>query len=205
MATGAVDGAENAKVGDRSRRHHGGQKSLAMALAIAGTVAMTATNAEALEELRLSYSGFQFATLSINELETFAETGQPSQDIAALLRLIEADEEAILRLLTTDVTVSGQLLSDASQTFVGESFFQLIGTTISLPDDATPSWIYLRDAVVAAAADDQVNFLEILQAFAAEAVVVETEKVGQVIQKIQTDTEILETFFDSGFGTRRSN
>jgi hypothetical protein len=91
MATGAVDGAENAKVGDRSRRHHGGQKSLAMALAIAGTVAMTATNAEALEELRLSYSGFQFATLSINELETFAETGQPSQDIAALLRLIEAD------------------------------------------------------------------------------------------------------------------
>jgi hypothetical protein len=131
--------------------------------------------------------------------------GSLQQDIAALLRLIEADQEAVLRLLTTDVTVSGQLLSDASQTFVGESFFQLIGTTISLPDDATPSWIYLRDAVVAAAADDQVNFLEILQAFAAEAVVVETEKVGQVIQKIQTDTEILETFFDSGFGTRRSN
>lgn len=203
MTTDVADRLVNAKVSDHSRRHHGVQKSLAMALAIAGTVAMTATNAEALEELRLSYSGLQFATLSIDELETFAETGQPSQDIAALLRLIDADQEAILRLLTTDVTVSGQLLSDASQTFVGESFFQLIGTTISLPDAATPSWIYLRDAVVAAAADDRINFLEVLQVFEAEAVVVETEQVGQVIQKIQTDTETLETFFESGFEPRR--
>ena len=203
MATGVGDGGEPAKVGGRFRGHRRLPRSLSMTLAIAGTLAMTATHAEALEELRLSYSGFQFATLSIDDLATFAETGQPSENIEALLRLIEVDQEAVLRLLTTDVTVSGQLLSDASHTFVGESFFQLIGTTISLPDTGTPSWTYLRDAVVTAAADDQINFLEVLQAFEAEAVVVETEQVGQVIQKIQTDTATLEAFFDSGFETRR--
>jgi hypothetical protein len=142
----------------------------------------------------------QFATLSVSDLATFSETGQPSQQLAALLGVIEVDQETARRLLTTDVAVSGQLLADASYTFVGESFFQLLGTTFNLSDAATPGWAYLRDAVVTAAADDQINALEVLQAFEAESVAVQTEKIGQVIEKIQTDMDTLETFFDSGFG-----
>ncbi|NJN22404.1 MAG: alpha/beta hydrolase [Leptolyngbya sp. RL_3_1] len=173
------------------------QRSLALTLA---TLTMTAASAEALEEVQLSYEGLQFATLSVSDLATFSETGQPSQQLAALLRVIEVDQATARRLLTTDVAVNGQLLADASHTFVGESFFQLLGTTFNLPDPATPGWAYLRDAVVTAAADDQINALEVLQAFEAESVAVETEKIGQVIEKIQTDTATLEAFFDSGFG-----
>lgn len=177
---------------------------MGLAVGIASTLLTTTAPAKALEELRLSYLGFQFSTISVSELATFAETGQLSRNLESLLGLIKVDRDTALQMLTYEVPVNGQLLNDVSYTFVGESFFQLIGTAFKLPNSSTPSWPFLRDAVLVSAFDNQVNALEILQAVDAEAVIVDTERVGQVIEEVQKDAATLEAFLDSGFRTTDS-
>jgi hypothetical protein len=172
-----------------------------LSLSIASLCLIPASKVAALEEVRLSYAGFHFGAISVSDLENFVATKQPSQNLSAFLELIKVDPDTAIQLLTTQVIVNGQLLDEASQTFVGESFFQLVGTAIKLPNASTPSWPLLRDAVVTAATDDQINALEVLQAFESEAVIVDTEKVGQVIEQIQKDGATLQAFFESGFGS----
>ncbi|MGD1943808.1 MAG: alpha/beta hydrolase [Leptolyngbyaceae cyanobacterium] len=165
-----------------------------------GSVFLPFSNASALEEVRLSYRGFQFGSLLVSDLATFSETGQPSQNLEAFLNVIDVDEATAIDALTTQVAVDSSLLSEASQTFVGESFFQLLGTTIKMTDSSSsPSWVYLRDAVIASASDNQVSALEVLQAFPTNAIVLETDKIGPVIEQIESDSSVLEAFLAEGF------
>ena len=165
-----------------------------------GSVFLPFSNASALEEVRLSYRGFQFGSLLVSDLATFSETGQPSQNLETFLNVIDVDEATAIAALTTEVAVDSSLLSEASQTFAGESFFQLLGTTIKMTDSsASPSWVYLRDAVVASASDNQVTALEILQAFPSNAIVLETDKIGPVVEQLQSDSSVLAAFLEEGF------
>ena len=194
----------NHLTGDRPSRQHPTWRHQALMLSGlllgVGSVFLPFSNASALEEVRLSYRGFQFGSLLVSDLATFSETGQPSQNLEAFLNVIDVDEATAIAALTTEVAVDSSLLSEASQTFAGESFYQLLGTTIKMTDSSSsPSWVYLRDAVVASASDNQVSALEILQAFPTNAIVLETDKIGPVVEQIQSDSSVLEAFLEEGF------
>ena len=194
----------NHLTGDRPSRQHPTWRHQALMLSGlllgVGSVFLPFSNASALEEVRLSYRGFQFGSLLVSDLATFSETGQPSQNLEAFLNVIDVDEATAIAALTTEVAVDSSLLSEASQTFAGESFYQLLGTTIKMTDSSSsPSWVYLRDAVVASASDNQVTALEILQAFPSNAIVLETDKIGPVVEQLQSDSSVLAAFLEEGF------
>lgn len=190
----------------RSGRVFSGPSALGKRLSVGGLllaglsmIVLPAPKAEALEDVRLAYSGYEFGSLSVSDLVSFSETGQLSQNLEALLGVIKVDQATALGLLTTEIAVDGGLLEQASRTFIGESFFQLVGTTVSLPDSSEPSWTYLRDALVASASDSRVSTLEVLQEFGANSVVIDTDKLGPMVEQIRSDTSTIEAFFETGF------
>ncbi|MGF1459029.1 MAG: alpha/beta hydrolase [Leptolyngbyaceae cyanobacterium] len=191
-------------MGDRgSRRGSWFSRSRHLAIlgiGMASTLMLATARANALTEVRLSYSGISLGKIAVSDLVSFSESGQLSPSLAALLRLAKVEQSTALQVLNQEVSVDSGLLSDASYTFVGESFFQLIGTSVSLPDSSTQSWTYLRDALLTAAADDNtVSAIEVLQAIDTDVITVDAEKVGEVAQEIQADASILEDFLDAGF------
>ena len=158
-----------------------------------------APEAKALEEVRLSYNGFQFSTLSVQELADFSATGEASDDIQVLLDVINVDQASAIALLNNKTIVDNALLEEAAYTFMGESFLQLIGTAIKLPDTQEQSWTYLREAIIASAVDNQVSMIELLQEFPAESVIIDTERAGQVIDQVQKDLSTLQEFLAEAF------
>ena len=168
-----------------------------------GTIAvclLQAPEAEALEEIKLAYRGLQIGALPVEDLVDFANTGQPSRNIQALLTVIEMEQDAAFALLTDQAAIDNRLLSQATQTFIGESFLQLIGTTMEVPEAPGQSWQYLRNALLAAAADDnQVSVIEVLQALNANSIIVDTEKVGEVSEQVRHDLAVMQAFFDEAF------
>lgn len=169
---------------------------------ILGTFAvmgLQAPEARALEEIKLSYRGVQLGTLLVEDLANFASTGEASQDIQALLNVIDMDEESAIALLSTEMAIDGALLEEAAQTFVGESFFQLVATTIEMPEASEQGWTYLRDALLASASDNQVTMIEVLQTFEADSVIVDTERVSQVSEQVQNDISVMRQFLRAAF------
>ncbi|MEL6381386.1 MAG: alpha/beta hydrolase [Cyanobacteria bacterium J06626_18] len=167
-----------------------------------GTIAvflLQTPKAGALEEIKLSYRGLQIGALPVEDLVNFANTGQPSQNIQALLTVIDMEPDAAFALLTDQTAIDNQLLSQATETFIGESFLQLVGTTVEVPEAPGQSWQYLRNALLAAATDNQVSVIEVLQALNTSAIVVDTEKVGEVSEQVRNDLAVIQTFFDEAF------
>ncbi|MEM9002123.1 MAG: alpha/beta hydrolase [Cyanobacteria bacterium P01_F01_bin.86] len=158
-----------------------------------------APRALALEEIQLAYRGLQLGTLPVAELVNFTATGQASQNIQAVLNIIEMDEAAAIALLTNETAIDNTLLAEATETFVGESFLQLVGTTLDVPEAPGQSWVYLRNAVITAAADNRVSVIEVLQTFDANAVIVDTEKVGEVSEQVQNDFAVVKMFLEEAF------
>ena len=158
-----------------------------------------APRAYALQEIQLSYRGVQLGTLSMDELANFASTGEASQDIQVLLTAIDMEESSAIALLSTEMAIDGVLLEEAAQTFVGESFFQLVATTIEMPEAPDQGWVYLRDALLTSAADNQVSMIEVLQAFEADSVTVDTERVGEVSAQVQKDISVMREFLSAAF------
>lgn len=154
-----------------------------------------APKANALEEVRLAYGGFQFGTLSMEELSNFASTGEASDDIQSLLTAIDVDEESARAMLSSEVPVKNTSLSEVAGTFVGESFFQLLGTTFTIPSVEESSWVYLRSAFLDSAADSQVSFIDILQSFDVDAIVIDTDKIGPVTEQIENDVAVISSYF----------
>lgn len=157
------------------------------------------SDANALEEIKLAYGGFQFGSLAVQDLVAFANTGQPSPEIQSLLDVIQVDQATALSVLTTEVAIDNTLLEDVSQTFIAESFFQLVGTTIKMPNRSEQSWTYIKAALIDAAADNQVSAIEFIQEFDANSVTVDTDKIGPVVEQVQNDISTIEQFFEAGF------
>lgn len=152
-------------------------------------------NAHALEEVRLAYGGFQFGTIAMEDLSDFANTGEASADIQALLEAISLDEATARSMLNSEVAVQSADLPEVAETFIGESFFQLVGTTFTVPDVEDASWVYLRSAFLDSATDSQVSFIDVLQSFDVEAVVIDTGKIGPVTEQIKQDVAVISNYF----------
>ncbi|MEM8504091.1 MAG: alpha/beta hydrolase [Cyanobacteria bacterium P01_D01_bin.1] len=168
---------------------------LGILLGGAGSLLLWAPEAKALEEVRLAYGDFQLGMLSMDELAEFASTGEASADIQSLLDVADIDEASARSLLNAEVALKSASLPEVAETFVGESFFQLLGTIFTVPEEETPSWEYLRTAFLASAADNQVSFIDVLQSFDVDAIVIDTSRVGPVTEQIKNDVAVISSYF----------
>ncbi|HEY9764368.1 MAG TPA: alpha/beta hydrolase [Trichocoleus sp.] len=170
--------------------------ALAISLGVASTLVFSPGRAEALEEVNLTYGEIELETIPVSDLEEFVRTGNTSDEIQSLLDTAGIDKGKAQVVLSRELEVDGQLLTTISQTFIGETLLQQVGTAISRPGSQSESWRDLRTALVAAVADDTLSTLEVLQNFEGASITIDAEQVGRVAGDVQRNIRDIQALME---------
>ncbi len=137
----------------------------------------------AAEKVILKYGIFQ-ESLSVAELTSFAETGNPSPTLAAYMKLANKKPEAIREALTKQVTISPIVLDRALNNVVGERVLDEVGGTIHTSTN-TANRQALRSALVLSASDDgKLSLIEAIQKYPTQDVEVEGDRLVETAVKL---------------------
>lgn len=140
------------------------------------------------ETVVFNYSFFQ-ETIPVEELATFAETGEISPSLRFLLDRSQQEPEQFRQTLTQEVTVDPVLLYRVLNTIPGELALGQISQIIRTPTNRAnvPS---LRSALVGSALpDEQITLLEVLENYPTAEVYVEGDRLLDVLRILQQITD----------------
>ncbi|MEM1308692.1 MAG: alpha/beta hydrolase [Cyanobacteria bacterium P01_H01_bin.153] len=162
----------------------------------AGAIALlAATQAQALEKIRLISRFGTWPDLSVEELNEFAATRQPPQNIQKLIDFVDfftdIDEAQAHEYLTSETSVNRDYLLEASYTEVGERFYRLASNAIAVPDESDQTWVYLRDAMLTASDEEKASAIEFIQALDANTLEIDTEKFRETSEQIERDEDVM--------------
>lgn len=139
-----------------------GRIVLATLLSLGGLSAIHPA-ATAADRLTLYYSSLQFS-LSIDALETYAETGEITSEFAPYARWLDESELTQLRqVLQQRIDEKSALVAHFTYMDMGEAFLQRLGHLIQT-ESGLNGFYALRSALILAAAD-QTNGLTLLNVF----------------------------------------
>ncbi len=160
-------------------------------LALVGNIfLLTQSPVKAAEKVILKYR-FLRESVSVTELTTFAETGKLSSSLNSYLGMANKEPDDLERALTKEVKVNGLLLSRILNTTPGELILDQMSEVIHTPSQRA-SRQSLRSALVQSALPDgNITLLEVLQNYPTEDVIVEGERVVEVLTKIEKLTELI--------------
>jgi hypothetical protein len=154
-----------------------------VATSMAG-LAVAAPQANAVEEIQITYGALEAPPISVSDLESFARTGIPSRDLQLLLNVLRIDEAQARQALTQNVIVDVDSVRKASNTFVGQFFWRLLATTVTFTDNSYPAWELLRNAVLDTAASGQLTLLDVLRTIEASTLQVDGRRVMEIASQI---------------------
>ncbi len=156
-----------------------------LALTALALVTIAATPALAAEEVLLKYRGFS-RPVPVADLAALAETGQPTDPVAGLLRQAGKEPGELQSLLTRQLAADPVLLDQALNSWPGEWMLDQLGAAIH-PVSGEASRQALRSALVLSATDDsQLSLLEILQAYPTAEVVLEGDLIASTYDRLAT-------------------
>lgn len=137
----------------------------------------------AAEKVILRYGIFQ-ESISVAELTSFAETGEPSPTLAAYMKLANKKPEEIRDSLNKEVKISAIVLDRALNNVVGERVLDEVGTTIHPPANVANRQA-LRSALVLSASDDsKISLIEAIQKYPTQEVEVEGDRLVETATKL---------------------
>ncbi len=146
--------------------------------------------ATAADAVVLTY-GFVSMEIPMDELTTFAETGEPSGELAQLLALAGQDPATLQTALTTPIPVNTVVLDLALNSPPGEWLLDSIGETIH-PDSGVAGRSAMRAAIIGAAADDStLTVLEVMQGYPSPNLVVRGDRLVAAYGELADRLEIL--------------
>ena len=154
-----------------------------VATSVAG-LAVAAPQAQAVEDIQITYGALEAPPISVSDLESFARTGIPSRDLQLLLNVLRIDEAQARQALTQNVLVDVDSLREASNTFGGQFLWRLLATTFTVSDNTSPAWEVLRNAVLDTAASGQLTMLDVLRAIEASTLQVDGRRVMEIASQI---------------------
>ncbi|MEL6381149.1 MAG: alpha/beta hydrolase [Cyanobacteria bacterium J06626_18] len=162
-------------------------------------LASTAPGAIAAETVVLTY-GFFSMDVPIEDLETLAETGETSDELASLLELSNQDPEQLRTALNQPVELRTTVLDLALNSPPGEWMLDRVSETIQ-PASGEGGPLALRAALIGASADDnQLTLLELMQVYPSPEIVVQGDRIletysfiSEVIEPFQELAEVLES------------
>lgn len=170
-----------------------GRLSVMFGLGVASL--LPGTEALAAEEIVLRYNILE-RSISVEELTTFAETGEASSRLENYFELSGQKPERIQRLLTRQTDVQVTTLDRILNTPMGDVMLDQMGDFVHTPSDAANRQA-MRSALVLSASDDnQISLLEIIQNYPTEQVHVNGNRFATAYRQMQNFedriTEVLE-------------
>jgi hypothetical protein len=162
---------------------------LALTAGVTAGLVGTAPEVRALEAVQLTYGELESEPISLQDLEEFAFSGIPSEDIQLVLDILRIDEELAQDLLNREIPIDFQSIREASDTLIGGIFWRMVGSAISLTDTTGQAWEYLQTALLDAAADDRITMLEVLQNLDVGLMIIDTQRLMELASRIGIDIE----------------
>lgn len=163
-----------------------GRNTTTLALVATSLVglAVVSPQANAAEDIQITYGSLEAPPISVSDLESFAKTGVPSRDLQLLLNVLRIEEEQARQALTQNVLVDVDSLREMSDTFAGQFLWRLLATTVTFSDNDNPGWELLRNAVLDTAATGELTLIDVLRTIEATTLQVDGRRVMQIASQI---------------------
>ncbi|MDZ8029811.1 alpha/beta hydrolase [Nostoc sp. DedSLP04] len=151
------------------------------------------TPAFAAERVVLKYGIFR-ESLSVEELSTFAETGEVSPLLKVNLALARQDPKAIRQYLTQPVKVNAVFLDRALNSQIGNIILDRVSQVISTPSQRANRQALRAALVLSANQDGQVSLIEIIKNYPTNEVEVDGDRLQgayRQLRRLQTNLQDL--------------
>ncbi len=152
---------------------------LASSSAMFGSVA-----ANAAEQVVLKYLVFR-QSVSVEELSTFAETGELSRSLQVNLRLAKQDPKVVRQYLTEPVEVNLIFLDRVLNSPVGNILLDELSRFVHTPSGLADRQALRSALVISASGDNTISLIEVIRNYPTSQVEVEGERLEGAYRQLQ--------------------
>ncbi|WP_414528378.1 alpha/beta hydrolase [Nodularia chucula] len=142
------------------------------------------TSAFAAEQVLLKYGIFR-ESISVEELSTFAETGELSSALRVNFALAQQDPKAIRPYLTTPVNIDLVVLDRVLNSPIGNVILDELSQVIHTPSRTADRQALRAALVLSANEDGQVTLLEVIQNYPTTSVEVDGERLETAYHQLR--------------------
>jgi hypothetical protein len=132
----------------------------------------------AAETIILKY-GFLRESISVNDLSTFAKTGEMSSSLKNYLDLANQNPNTTRKILTEKITVNGVFLSKILNNSIGERMLDLVSNYIRTPSGKASRESLRGSLVTSALSDNNIQLIEVLENYPTSEVHVEGDRLAE--------------------------
>ncbi len=159
--------------------------------AIAG-VMLSYQNVIATERIVVEIAGPIEASIKVKDLQLFAETGRTTKTISQALGVSKVSPNTVRGLMTLEIGANVTNLAKVLYSNLGQNvtkgITEVIQTKYNYESDKA-----LRAAIILAAADDnRISVLEVLEKYPTEEMHIEVGKINQIVEKVKESFSNLE-------------
>ncbi len=142
------------------------------------------TSALAAEQVGLKYGIFR-ESISVEELSTFAKTGELSRSLRVNFALAQQDPKTIRPYLTTPVKVDVVILDRILNSLIGNVILDQLSQVIHTPSRTADRQALRAALVLSASEDGQVTLLEIIENYPTTNVEVDGERLENAYHQLR--------------------
>lgn len=153
-------------------------------IAIVSSILFSSTNALAAEQVVLKYRIFR-ESISVDELTTFAETGELSRSLRVNLALARQDPRVVRRYLTEPVKVNFVFLDRVLNSPVGNLVLDNVSQVIHTPSRRADRQALRSAMILSARQDGQISLIEIIQNYPTQEVEVEGDRLQSAYRALR--------------------
>lgn len=158
-------------------------QSLVLVLVASVSILLVSSRAIAAEQVVLKYRIFR-ESISVEELSTFAETGELSKSLRINFALARQDPKAIRQYLTQPVKVNVVFLDRVLNSPVGNVILDQVSQVIHTPSRGADRQA-MRSALVISARDNNITLLETIQNYPTSQVQVEGDRLESAYRQLR--------------------
>ncbi|MBW4512227.1 MAG: alpha/beta hydrolase [Scytonematopsis contorta HA4267-MV1] len=153
------------------------------------------TNAAlAAERVVFTYGIFQ-QSLSVDELVTFAQTGETSSSIRYYLNQTRQDPQSIRNTLTRELSVTPVTLDRTLNSRIGQYLLDQISYSIRTRSNQANRQALRSALIISASKDNQVSLIEVIQNYPTSDVIVEGDRIVRTYNQLSIIADDLEKIF----------
>ena len=166
-----------------------------LVLTVSAGILLSSTSANAAEQVVLKYRIFR-ESISIEELSTFAETGELSRSLQINFALARQDPKAIRQSLTEPVEVNPIFLDRILNSVVGNVVLDEVSQIVHTPSGRADRQALRAALVLSASRDRQITLIETLRNYPTQEIEVEGDRLERAYRQISRLGGTLEDVLD---------
>ena len=164
--------------------------------------------ANAAEEIKITYSIFS-RTIKVNSLKTFAKEGKSTRKLKRILNATGSPDKEIRTVLNKDFEVPITIASKLVYSEIGNVFLTRLSSIIHPPKatDERTGMLALRSSVIQGIniGNGKINLINFFEGYPTKTVILDVSALREVMNKVESISELLTFFTNSPLEKIKTN